>query len=251
VNRVDSEPAITPDELKMLGWYRLSYRVPFWMNMSDAERDAIVAGAAAAGVELLPILTVRYDGVAHEPRAAAWREWTDYVWHVVHRYPGIPAWEIWNEPNVLKFGGTIAVHRWKPFVSRTARVIHYARPSARAIAGGVSVARPGWLRWLRVANVDAVGLHPYAPNAARALRFVRDARAVAHKPVWVTELDWTRGGERQVATELRRFAREFRGPTYWYHLHDDPAAPRSYANDGLFTQSWRPKRVWKELLRAR
>jgi hypothetical protein len=221
------------------------------MNMSDAERDALVAEANATGVALLPILTVRYDGVAHEPRAAAWDEWKAYVWHVVRRYPGIPAWEIWNEPNVLKFGGTIAVHRWKPFVARTARVIHSARPAARAIAGGVTVVRQGWRRYLKVRDVDAVGIHPYSPTATRALQFVREARNIADTPIWVTELGWTGGGDRWAATELGRFLRGFHGPTFWYHLHDDPSAPSSYANNGLFTQSWKPKPVWRALLSGR
>ena len=251
MNRLDSEGTITPAELKVLGWYGLSYRVAFWMNMSDAERDSLVANAGAAGVKLLPILTVRYDGVAHEPRAAAWDQWAAYVANTVRRYPAIHAWEVWNEPNVVKFGGTIAVHRWRPFVARTARVIHSARPGTKAVAGGVSVSRPGWRRWLKVTGVDAVGLHPYTPTAAKALRYIREARRIAGKPIWVTELDWTGGGDRWAATELRQFVRAFHGPTYWYHLRDNPYVPRSYGSDGLFTQSWKPKPVWNELLRGR
>jgi hypothetical protein len=251
VNRLDSEPAITANELELLGWYGLSYRVPFWMNMSDAERDALVAGASATGVRLLPILIVRYDGVAHEPRAAAFGQWAAYVDRVVRRYPGIRDWEIWNEPNVLKFGGTIAVHRWRPFVSQTARIVHRARAGARAVAGGVSVGRRGWRRYLHVANVDAVAIHPYTPTAASALRLIREARAIARKPIWATELGWTGGNDRWVATELRRFVRGFHGPTFWYHLHDNPNAARAYANDGLFTEAWKPKPVWNELLRGR
>jgi len=115
----------------------------------------------------------------------------------------------------------------------------------------VSVSRPGWRRWLKVTGVDAVGVHPYTPTAAKALRYIREARRIAGKPIWVTELDWTGGGDRWAATELRRFVRGFHGPTYWYHLRDNPYVPRSYGSDGLFTQSWKPKPVWNELLRGR
>src|SRR3954454_12449794 len=70
VNRLDSEN-ITTNELAGLGWYALSYRVAFWENMTDAERDSLVWRAHVAGVPLLPILSVRYNGVAYEPRGAA------------------------------------------------------------------------------------------------------------------------------------------------------------------------------------
>jgi hypothetical protein len=238
VNRLDSEK-ITTGELAVLGWYTLSYRVAFWENMTDAERDSLVWRANAAGVPLLPILTVRYGGVAHEPRAAAWDEWAAYVDKVVRRYPTVHSWEVWNEPNAVKFGGAFAVHRWRRFVSRTAGVIHRARPEANVVAGGVSVAQPEWRRYLAVSGVDAVGLHPYAPSAAKALTLVREAGLIARKPVWVTELDWTGGGERYQARELRQFVRRFHGPIWWYHLR------------GLFAPSWRPKPIWRELLRGR
>jgi hypothetical protein len=250
VNRLDSEN-ITTNELAALGWYALSYRVAFWENMTDAERDSLVWRAHVAGVPLLPILSVRYDGVAHEPRGAAWDEWALYVDKVVRRYPTVHSWEVWNEPNAVKFGGAFAVHRWRRFLARTARVIHHARARARVVAGGVSVTQPGWRRYLRVSGADAVGVHPYAPTAAEALRLVREARRIARKPTWVTELDWTGGGERYKATELRRFVRGFHGPTWWYHLQDSKSAPRSYGDDGLFTSRWQPKPIWSALLRGR
>jgi hypothetical protein len=113
------------------------------------------------------------------------------------------------------------------------------------------VTQRGWRRYLRVSGVNAVGVHPYAPTAAKALSLVREARRIARKPVWVTELDWTGGGERYKARELRRFVRRFHGATYWYHLQDSKDAPRSYGDDGLFTSSWEPKPIWAELLRGR
>ena len=80
---------------------------------------------------------------------------------------------------------------------------------------------------------------------------MREARRIARKPVWVTELDWTGGDDRYSARELRRFARGFRGPTYWYHLQDSRRAPRAFAKRGLFTEKGKPKQIWKELLRTR
>src|SRR3954453_23157667 len=250
VNRLDSEK-ITTGELAVLGWDGLSYRVAFWENMTDAERDSLVWRANVAGVPLLPILSVRYNGVAHEPRGAAWDEWAAYVDKVVRRYPTVHSWEVWNEPNAVKFGGAFAAHRWRRFLARTARVIHRARPRARVVAGGVSVTQPGWRRYLRVSGADAVGVHAYAPTAAQALRRVREAPRIARKPIWVTELDWTGGGERYKARQLHRFVRGFRGPTWWYHLQDSKAAPRSFGDDGLFTSAGRPKPIWTELLRGR
>src|SRR3954466_11089398 len=141
VNRLHSEK-ITTGELAVLGWYALSSRVAFWENMTDAERDSLVWRANAAGVPLLPILTVRYGGVAHEPRAAAWDEWAAYVDRVVRRYPSVGSWEIWNEPNAVKFGGAFAVHRWRRFVSRTAGVIHRAGRKPMSWRGGGRRRRP-------------------------------------------------------------------------------------------------------------
>jgi hypothetical protein len=250
VNRIESE-SITPQELAGLGWWRLSYRVSFWQNLTDGQRDSLVQEAEAAGVPLLPILIVRYDGVAHEPRGAAWDQWAAYVREVVSRYPGIASWEVWNEPNALKFGGAFAVRRWQRFVARTAAVIHAARPDARVVAGGVSVTVAGWRRYLRVSGVDAVAVHPYAPTAAQALRLIQDAHRIARKPIWVTELDWTGGDDAYAARELHRFIRGFHGPTFWYHLRDSRSAPSSYGDDGLFTEHWKPKRVWRELLKGR
>lgn len=250
VNRLESE-TITPQELAGLGWWQLSYRVSFWENLTDLQRDTLVSEARAAGVPLLPILIVRYDGVAHEPRGAAWNQWAAYVWTVVRRYPGIHSWEVWNEPNARKFGGAFSVRRWRRFAARTARLIHGARRDARVVAGGVSVTERGWRRYLRVRDVDAVAVHPYAPTAARALRFIREARRIARKPIWVTELDWTGGDANYAARELGRFIRRFHGPTYWYHLQDSRRAPSSYGSDGLFTDRWTPKPAWKELLKGR
>jgi hypothetical protein len=226
--------------------------VAFWQHLSDAHRDGIVAEAERSGVPLLPILIVRADGVAHEPREGpALDEWLAYVSNVVRRYPGIHSWEIWNEPNARRFGGTISVRRWREFVSLTALVIHAARPDARVVAGGITVTVPGWRRYLRVQDVDAVAIHPYTANAAQALRLVREARRISRKPVWVTELDWIRGDAAYAARELRRFIAGFHGPTFWYHLRDDRRVPASFGRDGLFTEHWKPKPAWKELLKGR
>ena len=148
-----------------------------------AEMDRIVAAAARHEIRLLPIV-----GFTPSWASASGETWAlpdtapfaDYFAAVLRRYPRIPAWELWNEPNYSAFA--------KPFPDpagfveflRTAhRVRAQVGSTAKLISGGLA---PGTeidiIPWVKEMSrlgglelIDGLGVHPYssaAPNTRGA-----------------------------------------------------------------------------------
>jgi hypothetical protein len=173
------------------------------------EMDAIVEAADRHHVKLLPI-------VGSTPRWASaggdlWEypdsePFEDFFAAALERYPQITAWELWNEPNFVRFS--------KPWPSpagfvellRSARRARNEVGSrARLIAGGIA---PGgqidvhsWLNEVAMRGgldyIDGLGFHPYSaaqPDDPRswmmqleALHFRLAQLGTPNLPLWLTE----------------------------------------------------------------
>ena len=159
-----------------------------------------------------------FDYCHFPPAEAELGEWQQFVAEVSRRFPQA-AIEVWNEPNYAS--------QWRPAPdpARYARLlaaadeaVHEVNPGARVFAGGLATSeQTGWLTpqaFLAGAyaatpslrdHTDAINIHLYpslllgagSPFAGflEAVRAVRDANGDHAKPLLVSELGATTGGE--------------------------------------------------------
>jgi hypothetical protein len=182
-----------------------SYRVPLSWSRASPEPgsfnwkpfDAQVAGAAAAGLSVFPIvlLTPQWLGVSPHtlPVGSEFERdaWEDFLARAVRRYgprgrfwsanPKLPfrpirAWQIWNEENATFFTEPVSVAQYARLLKISSRALKAADPNATVVLGGLygrpeaiggAVSAGSFLKSLyRVKGVksaiDVVGLHPYA-----------------------------------------------------------------------------------------
>lgn len=180
-----------------------------WMRF-----DALVARAAHARVDVLPILIgspgYASDHPAHPPTTRLGKaRYARYVREAVARYghrgsfwrenPGIPyrpvkAWEVWNEPNLPQFwtDGSPRVGEYAALLRLTSRAIRRADPRAEVVLGGMPEVKksrrdaiPGSRYLDRLYRIDGtrrlfdvVGSHPYAPGVPGVARKVDRLRRV-------------------------------------------------------------------------
>jgi Glycosyl hydrolase catalytic core len=153
---------------------------------SDSSEYAAFAGALAR----------RYG-----PRGTFWRT-----------HPSLPqlpvtAIEIWNEENGGFFWRpTSDPARYAQLYEVARRAIHAADHGVEAVVGGLASPSEGFLEQLYLALgehrgvFDAVGVHPYATDAAGVgaevarVRSILDAHGDAGTPIDVTEFGWSTAG---------------------------------------------------------
>ena len=189
-----------------------------------AALDETVAGAAAAGVRVLPFVYSTPPWLSADPAhppigtPEARRAWSGLLHRLVRRYGPhgafwqggqarlpIRRWQIWNEPNYVLF--------WKPRPSPrgyalllriSSRAVRAEDPRAQIVTAGVAPVEAGVTPWsflrrmYRVPGVrrdfDLVGLHPYAPHVvwiAEEIQLVRRAMKDAgdgRKPLLLSEV---------------------------------------------------------------
>jgi hypothetical protein len=155
-------------------------------------------------------------------------EWRDYVANTVRRYGRergqIKYWEVWNEPNIRRYGydnGLRSVGDLVRLLQVTRAAIKEADPEATIVLGGIAniwseLPTPqdydvaAYLRLLHDAGgwglFDILALHPYRPappeEAARRRDTTQDFEAEMRvvdallaefgpKPIWFTEVAWS------------------------------------------------------------
>jgi hypothetical protein len=270
-----------------LSWNRVERHGPSlasgradWRSM-----DAIVHSAHRHGVNLLPVVACTPAWASSEGDSWAYPDaqpFENFFAAALRRYPQIPAWELWNEPNL----GVFAKPRPDPagFVEllRSARRARESVGStAKLVAGGLSphgeidilswvdeVARRGGLDL-----VDGLGVHPYSvaePDDPRSwmmrLEDLHDRLAAVGSPdlpLWLTEYGapsaMTASGyappmtEEQQAERLRvAFALAIRWPwverLIWYEYRDGCAGSANpECNFGLVRADLSPKAAYHAL----
>jgi polysaccharide biosynthesis protein PslG len=286
-----------------------SVRLPlFWSQVEPASSalddwtsfDLGVELAARHGMSVLPFVTASPAWVAPEPRLeptlGAWqrRAWASFLRAAVRRYgaagsfwrqnPAVPyrpvrAWEIWNEENIVTFGGADP-ERFAPLVRISGRIVHRYDPGARTILGGLfgrplqippNVSSGDYLsRIYRAGEMkqyfDGIALHPYVADAAamrgqilNLRRVMRDHRD-AGTPIYVTELGWGSDGfetrwERgplgqarelnQAFSMLSRHRRSWRiGGVWWFSWADAFGSCQFCDSAGLLTEQREAKPSW-------
>ena len=171
--------------------------------------DAIVQAADRHGLKLVPI-------VAYTPKWASdtgdlWtypdaQPFEDFFAAALRRYPQIPAWELWNEPNFARFskpGPDPAA--FVAFLRSARRARDSVGSTAKLISGGVA---PGggidvmsWVNQVGIRGglnlVDGFGVHPYStavPDDPRSwmmqLEALHERLADLGRPdlpLWLTE----------------------------------------------------------------
>lgn len=192
--------------------------------------DASIDRLSKAGINVLGLLDYNPAWFkSKNPPLDAWlKDWGDYVYNTVARYGRdrgqVKYWEIWNEPNLRKYGYENTIYTVPDFV----RLLDVARAAAKAadpetiiVLGGVAsiwgdLPTPEdydvttYLRMLHDAggwnSFDVLAIHPYRPGPPEAGSWRRDTtmdfeaelRAVdgllaefGNKPVWLTEVAWS------------------------------------------------------------
>ncbi len=152
------------------------YGSPGWLTADPAESPLRAAGGGAAWSSFLAALVDRYG-----PRGSVWRD-------AGRRLP-IRAWQIWNEPNFPLF--------WRPrpsapgyarLLKRSAATLRALDPGATVIAAGVAPVEDGPLPWRYLASLyrvpgvrrafDVAALHPYSSSLAGVEYEIRRTRRV-------------------------------------------------------------------------
>jgi hypothetical protein len=194
------------------------------------ELDAVVAGTARAGIELLPVLSnAPWVRGKHRPRPPLSRTnrraWESWVEEVVGRYGyagsfwfertdvpyrPVSAWQVWNEPNLRAHWPHPSARRYVDLLRTTARAIRATDPAATIVLGGVPDTRRGvrvrpYLQALYrqpgfTELFDVMALHPYARDVVGVEEVVEQVRSIMRRhgdrdrEIWITEIGWATGG---------------------------------------------------------
>jgi hypothetical protein len=200
----------SPQQLRDLGvrWVRIEWKAP----VGEAFYDPVIAAYRAAGLEVL--LLVDYASVPPKPASnASDAAWLDYLGTfsarvqelAAHYGDGVDAWQIWNEPDLLRPGtaydpGVPARH----FGAMLRDAVAAIRPSSSRpiVTGGLASGDPGYLRAARDAvgglAVDAIAVHPYGQRAPDGwprpdwgfgdMSDLFDRYLAFGRPLWVSEI---------------------------------------------------------------
>jgi hypothetical protein len=194
-----------------------------------SQLDAVVAGAAASGVRLLPFTYGSpwwLGGGAREApieNRAQRHAWTRFHKELARRYgrggsfwagrserAPITRWQPWNEPNLRYYWGRRPSARgYARLLSLASSAIRGQDSGARIMLAGLAPGR-GQAPWeflrdlYRVPRIerrfDVVAVHPYAHRLAEVEHMLERVRATISlagdrsTPIEVTELGWASGG---------------------------------------------------------
>ena len=198
-----------------------------------AALDAYVSAAAAARMEVLPIIFNPPPFRSSAPRRGAGRATyppkrpaslgrfaaalarrygpQGSLWRARPRLPRVPirAWQVWNEPNLpIYWGGDPDPPAYARLLAAAGRALKAVDPHAEVVSAGLAESRLGmpfepFVRELYEAGAadsfDTFALHPYAADTDAAVRAVERTRELLDElddaaPIWVTELGWASGG---------------------------------------------------------
>jgi hypothetical protein len=205
--------------------------------------DVVVARAASAGMDVLPVMIGSPPFAAPRPqypplRSAQGRtSFAAFLRDAAGRYgpsgsfwsanPGLPyrpirSWQIWNEPNLPAYWfGRPKVRAYVQLLALARQALRGSDPRARIVLAGIPESRyPGALgmeqfyrqlysvRGAR-SDFDVAAIHPYAGDerglldALRRVHVVMARHGDGRAPLWVTEMGWATGGN--VTANTRRF----------------------------------------------
>ncbi len=179
-----------------------------WTN-ADAEVNGWIRDE---GVDLLVILGYTPKWASSGPNGEnsapprSLKDWTDFVHAVVSRYKGkVKYWEVWNEPDIGFWTGTI--EQYSDLLKSAYVAAKKADPECKVVFGGTAGVNLPFIE--RVYDTggqyffDVMAVHPYQWGETfddawftlqlRNLRDLMDKRRDLHKEIWLTELGWSTG----------------------------------------------------------
>lgn len=220
-----------------VGLLRISFNFSSTKTEPDApydwsQFDAIVAGSANNGIDLLPGLygVPRWISTKRTaiPLDKARPEWRDYLTALVERYGSggefwslnptvayrpIEDWQVWNESNLLNnWKNKPNAKEYGRLLTLSAKTIHAVDPRAQIVTAGIvsdpvnrkAIDGDVYLKSLLKSKsaaraTDAIGIHPYTGTVKQvksqltAARRVIDRAGLKRTPIWVTEVGWGSG----------------------------------------------------------
>ena len=193
------------------------------------------------------------------------RDYCDYVKAVVGRYKDrIKHWEIWNEPNIFFWQGT--VEQYADLLKAAYIAVKEADPDAQVI--GCCTAGTDLKFIERVLELggydkmDILSIHPYrypaTPEQTDFIGELKKADALmkkygGSKPIWLTEIGWpTNVGSngssdaKQAAMIVRTYIQAIVSgvaqKTFWYNYRNDGTDPNyNEHNFGIIRQDYSTK----------
>jgi hypothetical protein len=165
--------------------------------------DKVVAEAEKRGIRIMGLLhgAAGWAKPIHEHHA----EWLQFVEKTVTRYKGrVPAWQVWNEPNIKGFWENPNPDHYAALLKPTYRKIKSVDPEARVVFGGNS--QFDWNFMNRVLELapdafDIMAVHPYGysltkapeayiPGTVAEIRALMKIHGIKDRPIWFTEWGW-------------------------------------------------------------
>lgn len=233
----------------------LLYNAPRWARRPDASCPAADNDLACA----------------YPPRKRYDERWAKFVAVAAHRYRGVRAVEIWNEPNLGRFWAP------RPKPRRYADLLAAAHDAVAStglaipvVTGGatpsgnsrVNISAAEFLR--RVyrlgcsCDFEGIGSHPYPRHPPfvdkmtkwlNKLRAVRDDAGDASTPIWITEVGISTGpdlgvtlDDQDLLVELYRSVEGGDVASFIIHrLHDINYEGPYWSNTGVLSQDLAPK----------
>lgn len=225
--------------------------------------DAMVAGAAARGIRVLPVLRR-----SRAPRDA--RSFGRFAAALVNRYgpngtlwterPDLPrlairAWQIWDAPNTRRgWGGRPNPRRYASLLRTASRYIKQADPRAEVVTAALPGARGRLAPRAFLTRVyrargrsgfDTVAVAAYSRDARRLLRTIGLTRRVMNRHrdrrarIWLTSFGWAdRGSKSPVRVGRKGQARRLRSA-----LRSLARQRRKLRIRGIVYASWRDHRA--------
>ena len=187
------------------GWDSMEREKGVW---DFARWDDYLDRAEAAGKKIMFILGFDNAWLYSDPRRQR-RDLTEreipyflkYVEQVVSRYRGrVAAYEIWNEPNWVFWGGTD--ERFFALSAAAAKKIRETDPQAVILAGATSRFSKRFTRGLfdagAMEHTDGFSIHPYGVNPLDTVKQIDKLRRLLDeyrydKPIWISELGYSTG----------------------------------------------------------
>ncbi len=195
-------------------WVRLAFALNVFEHAPGSYLEDIMARfgdcvdqARADGLQVLvPVVgTPAWDGRAWNAPPNDPARYAAALGYLAARYPGVSAWEVWNEENTSHFWQGTA-QQYVSMLRLSYAAVKQANPNALVVFGGTAHNDAGWIRACYQAGAkgyfDVMATHPYPRihtntkidqvlGGTELVRSVMLAYGDGNTPIWFTEFSWS------------------------------------------------------------